>query len=495
MHARYFCVATIVFAGIGMCFAALLVLSQRETHIEYEIVRTKTGFEPSTLTIETGDIVRFTTNRLEPFWPASNLHPSHGIYPAFDSKSEIQPGNSWSFTFETPGLWNYHDHLDSTVTGVITVVDLTKKQALASTCSPESTEPQCVETRVTQAFETGGVEAAFAVLADYANEDFAFSQDCHAYAHVIGEHAYTAYAAGEVIDLSDKTSYCGFGFYHGFMETLLLTTGDASAARAFCREVDKGSFSLSSAARTACFHGVGHGAADGSDERRWGNPDAMMEPAFKLCEMIAETDFEQYLCATGVYNALERLSDDPKYKLTSITKDPFSFCNDQSPERREPCYTNMLPAVLRHTDTDFNRAGEYVVTQMQYPDTQTIVGHTALYMTLSGLAHEYVRVYGDEPNYESQALMWCRSFDEPLLHACVEGLVGGQVKYGEPHASYISVLTFCSRTELTEEERNVCSDYFFSHINVWYPQENLPLICDFAQNTALQRNSASICGG
>eukprot|EP00923_Selenidium_pygospionis_P025169 GHVN01044337.1.p4 GENE.GHVN01044337.1~~GHVN01044337.1.p4 ORF type:complete len:101 (+),score=5.81 GHVN01044337.1:571-873(+) len=84
---------------------------------------------------------------------------------------------------------------------------------------------------------------------------------------------------------------CGYGFYHGFMETLLLTSGDVEEARAFCRYADEQLRGQASAASTACYHGTGHGAVDGGDTRAWGDVDAIMEPGFALCDQVAETEF------------------------------------------------------------------------------------------------------------------------------------------------------------------------------------------------------------
>ena len=36
------------------------------------------------------------------FWPASNVHPTHLLYPGFDAKKPILDGGSYSFTFTKP---------------------------------------------------------------------------------------------------------------------------------------------------------------------------------------------------------------------------------------------------------------------------------------------------------------------------------------------------------------------------------------------------------
>ena len=87
------------------------------------ITLTKDGFVPSTVTLHVGDTITFNTTTGTMFWPASNLHPSHLVYPEFDPKGPVQPDSSWSFTFTKPGEWKFHDHLAPYYTGVITVTE------------------------------------------------------------------------------------------------------------------------------------------------------------------------------------------------------------------------------------------------------------------------------------------------------------------------------------------------------------------------------------
>jgi plastocyanin len=82
---------------------------------------TDNGFEPSTLTISSGDTVEFENKSSDDFWPASNVHPTHLLYPGFDAKKPILPGGSYSFTFTKNGSWGYHNHLEPDVQGTIVV--------------------------------------------------------------------------------------------------------------------------------------------------------------------------------------------------------------------------------------------------------------------------------------------------------------------------------------------------------------------------------------
>lgn len=97
-------------------------LPQNETRESHTEVLMKTGmFDPSELTVETGTKVIFKNADENTHWPASNLHPTHGIYPEFDPKKAIGPGDEWSFTFDKAGKWKYHDHLFPQIRGTINV--------------------------------------------------------------------------------------------------------------------------------------------------------------------------------------------------------------------------------------------------------------------------------------------------------------------------------------------------------------------------------------
>ena len=82
---------------------------------------TDEGFEPRSITVEAGRTVVFENVGDEAHWPASDDHPTHQEYPGFDPKRPVQPGTEWSFTFDRPGEWGYHDHMNPYLTGEIVV--------------------------------------------------------------------------------------------------------------------------------------------------------------------------------------------------------------------------------------------------------------------------------------------------------------------------------------------------------------------------------------
>lgn len=79
------------------------------------------GFSPKEVTIKKGDVIKFTGSRGDYFWPASDLHPTHLLYPEFDPKEPLEASASWSFQFNKVGEWRFHDHLNPLYTGTVTV--------------------------------------------------------------------------------------------------------------------------------------------------------------------------------------------------------------------------------------------------------------------------------------------------------------------------------------------------------------------------------------
>lgn len=103
--------------------------SPSETHPEkiFEndavMIMSAEGFSPEKITVTVGATVRFINKDALGHWPASDLHPTHGLYPEFDPHSVIKPGDEWSFKFEKPGSWPIHDHVAPYITGKIIVVN------------------------------------------------------------------------------------------------------------------------------------------------------------------------------------------------------------------------------------------------------------------------------------------------------------------------------------------------------------------------------------
>jgi len=96
---------------------------------------TETGFSPRTLEVSSGDTVTWINKDSSKHWPASAVHPTHTVYPGssiqkcgsseagdiFDACTSLSQGETYGFTFNEKGSWNYHNHLRPSRTGTIIV--------------------------------------------------------------------------------------------------------------------------------------------------------------------------------------------------------------------------------------------------------------------------------------------------------------------------------------------------------------------------------------
>ena len=99
---------------------------------EFAVVYTDSGFSPRSVTIDRGDTVVFTNQSSREMWVASAMHPTHTVYSgtplsqhcpdtANDAFDQCEARDSFRFTFDKAGTWNYHNHLDPSNTGSVVV--------------------------------------------------------------------------------------------------------------------------------------------------------------------------------------------------------------------------------------------------------------------------------------------------------------------------------------------------------------------------------------
>jgi plastocyanin len=74
-----------------------------------QIVITKDGFQPATIQILTGSQVTWTNADEAPHQVAADPHPTHTSIPGFDSTKTLKKNESYSFIFDKPGTYTYHD--------------------------------------------------------------------------------------------------------------------------------------------------------------------------------------------------------------------------------------------------------------------------------------------------------------------------------------------------------------------------------------------------
>ncbi len=97
------------------------VASPSETIVqEQRVSLTDSGFEPAKITIKSGTKVTWTNSSGKEATVNSDPHPTHTNYPPLNL-GRFNDGDSLSFTFDKPGTYGYHDHLDPSKKGTVVV--------------------------------------------------------------------------------------------------------------------------------------------------------------------------------------------------------------------------------------------------------------------------------------------------------------------------------------------------------------------------------------
>lgn len=85
-----------------------------------EVMITRSGFSPSTLTVKVGTKVVWVNKSGVTAAVNSAVHPTHLVYPPLNL-GEVANGSSVELVFDKPGTYKYHNHLNPTQTGTIVV--------------------------------------------------------------------------------------------------------------------------------------------------------------------------------------------------------------------------------------------------------------------------------------------------------------------------------------------------------------------------------------
>ena len=98
-------------------------------------VRYQNGqFTPQTVTIQSGDVVKFINQGDGDMWVGSDAHPTHTQYAGTTVSEHCQDGDetsrafdqcsvsdTYTFTLEQTGEWDYHNHVNASAGGTIVV--------------------------------------------------------------------------------------------------------------------------------------------------------------------------------------------------------------------------------------------------------------------------------------------------------------------------------------------------------------------------------------
>ena len=91
-----------------------------EEQNEATVILTSTGFSPKTVTIKAGDKVVWNNESGKDATVDSTPHPVHTSYPPLNLGG-FSDGETLELVFEDTGTYSYHNHLNASQTGSVTV--------------------------------------------------------------------------------------------------------------------------------------------------------------------------------------------------------------------------------------------------------------------------------------------------------------------------------------------------------------------------------------
>lgn len=342
-----------------------------------------------------------------------------------------------------------------------------KTNSIAIDCLDTAEKYNCWRDILNGTLEQQGLSASFDILAKLYDTEPDFIAECHGFTHELGEESYKLYSKYKSLEMTPKASYCGYGFYHGFVETLLHSGAPIKEAAEFCAYADQQLSAYGEKTSIACYHGIGHGAVDGSDPRNWGNPQKLITPGLNLCKTVSILPVQTELCGTGVFNALAIALNSNLYNLNS-PDGPYEICLNQEPVFKKACYEQMNTRAVGLAGGNFSAALKFV---MDIPSKEHAV--TAMEQLVPAAIIDKV---GQNNNFDEE-LEVCQSLPGYLQKACLTGIVGGILEFGKPDYEYLEALNFCGTAPLNELEKEQCFKFVASSSYVIYSPEKAKQIC------------------
>ena len=422
------------------------------------------GFSPLRLEVEVGQQVVFTNESDTFFWPASNIHPTHQIYPEFDSGAPIESGDSWAFTFGRPGFWRYHNHLGPERSGLVVVSGEPTEPPVPLVLTTEGLdfdEPADLSlAQYMELYESDNAMTRF--LRDYGPSNTVkallegskrTNADCHQRAHDAGRMAYELFGAAAFYLSSHE---CQAGTYHGATEALFHDRGTINLREdvsVLCSYASVSFYYLQ------CLHGVGHGLM------AWTSYE--LQDALSLCEEL-DSPTDHRACYSGVFmenvigglsglmgHVTEYLSDDPHFPCNALDETYVQMCYFYQSTRMMILYENNIGKVAETCAAAPENAHHYCFRSLGRDVGGFTVGDPARAIELCGLAEERTnRAYCIEGAVQNrfwevsgadEALSMCAmSTDQGDRFACNQTIVFRAQELYETQEAFSA---FCNRVE------------------------------------------------
>ncbi len=208
-----------------------------------------------------------------------------------------------------------------------------------------STDYACLQERYRALVHDSGVQAAFAELrGELATNEFVRT-NCHQMTHVIGRAAAEVY--GDIAGTySQGDSFCGSGYYHGAMETIVANVDpDEILEEAGTLCADLGGRPQYSLFHYNCAHGLGHGFMVIQDNELF--------DSLETCDTLADS-WEVNRCYGGVFMENVITRNNPSHPSKYLKADqPLYPCDVVGDRYKNECYQRQSAYALETQGNDF----------------------------------------------------------------------------------------------------------------------------------------------
>lgn len=355
---------------VFLLLTVFYTLSTTYAHNQTVIIEmTADGFNPQEAALDTNSTVIFINKDSKAHWPASDVHPTHGLYPEFDPQKPITPGESWTFKAKRTGIWKFHDHLYPHFKGILIVnpeagktIDSNElnlldgfKELMVNVWNslkqvfklnknlPIPSKDEFNKLSANEQFKTledlassQGAEKAWQFVRDTYVGQSGSSGNIHDLAHLSGNLLFEKL---KFAGLEKCSVDFAFGCYHGFLDKAFAKSLDKlQEAEDACGKVGsklsgppKASLAISGPV-ASCIHGIGHGVASFYSV-------SDLNKSLSTCrKLISGSEY----CFDGVFMEFARSApnsfynlQDPLYPCDSLERD-FGYIYSSACGRNQP---------------------------------------------------------------------------------------------------------------------------------------------------------------
>ncbi len=463
-----------IFSCVLYLILLLFNIPHAQAHSLKVIVRmSAAGFIPANVTADENQSVVFINEDKEDHWPASDIHPTHELYPEFDPQKSITPGQKWEFTPQKVGSWKFHDHLFPHFRGLVNVINeaefsrqsspstsflSTAKDSISllhriwlwfthlfsqfiarwillwsfpktiSSSHPDAQKFKQISEKeqlviLDNLIKQSGSQSTWSYLLNSFSGESGTKGNVHDLAHFIGSLIFKKDGfPGLVI----CTPQFAFGCYHGFLDSAFKESLEQlPQAEQACQKLGTGI----SGPVSSCIHGIGHGVASfyqTSDLTR----------ALTVCQRLSLP--AQTYCHDGVFMEFAHnapvsffKSAKPLYPCDEIAEIYHFTCGRNLPfilrQRYAYSYTKIVTVCLEQMDTNLKNgcvdALGFTAVASASGDTKSILDMCALivdttynFRCVQAAAGELV--FQEFPGWQTDALILCKSLTLEYQNQC-----------------------------------------------------------------------------